>query len=506
MAILSNIQQRFYLVFLRNEFNKAAVHRNYSKKFEDIPGPYSLPAVGTLYQYLPAIGNYKFTTLHHNGFKKYKKYGEVVREEIVPGVNVVWLFNPRDIETMFRNEGKYPQRRSHLALEKYRLDRPNVYNSGGLLPTNGEEWSRIRTVLQKGLSSPQSVLNFLQKVDEIVLEWLSNLHEVCNEHKDMLPELSRLYLEIIVMAVLDIRLNSFSRRERKYYSRSSKLIQAALVTNSCILKTDNGPQLWKKFDTPLYRKLKKSQEYMEDVAIDLLSLQMSLFHEKERNTPATLLESYLAAPELDFKDIIGMACDFILAGIDTTTYTTSFMLYHLAKAQGVQSNLFREVRRLLPNTYSKVTKEVLQEAVYAKAVLKETLRLRPISVGTGRVLQNDAEFSGYMVPKETVVVSQNQVICRLPEYFPSPTEFKPERWLKDHPLYKKPDPFLVLPFGHGPRSCIARRLAEQNMLVLLLKMIRNYHIQWTGNFLDSQSLLINKPDGPILLKLNRRND
>lgn len=57
MAILSNIQQRFYLVFLRNEFNKAAVHRNYSKKFEDIPGPYSLPAVGTLYQYLPAIGN-----------------------------------------------------------------------------------------------------------------------------------------------------------------------------------------------------------------------------------------------------------------------------------------------------------------------------------------------------------------------------------------------------------------------------------------------------------------
>lgn len=81
------------------------------------------------------------------------------------------------------------------------------------------------------------------------------------------------------------------------------------------------------------------------------------------------------------------------------------MLYHLAKAQGVQTNLFREVRRLLPNTYSKVTKEVLQEAVYAKAVLKETLRLRPISVGTGRVLQNEAEFSGYMVPKEVCTIT-----------------------------------------------------------------------------------------------------
>lgn len=58
-----------------------------------------------------------------------------MREEIVPGVNVVWLFKPEDIETMFRCEGKFPMRRSHLALEKYRLDRKDVYNNGGLLPT-----------------------------------------------------------------------------------------------------------------------------------------------------------------------------------------------------------------------------------------------------------------------------------------------------------------------------------------------------------------------------------
>lgn len=84
---------------------------------------------------LKISGNYRFDQLHHNGLKKLKKYGPVVREEIVPGVNIVWLFKPDDIETMFRCEGKYPQRRSHLALQKYRLDRPNVYNTGGLLPT-----------------------------------------------------------------------------------------------------------------------------------------------------------------------------------------------------------------------------------------------------------------------------------------------------------------------------------------------------------------------------------
>lgn len=53
------------------------------------------------------------------------------------------------------------------------------------------------------------------------------------------------------------------------------------------------------------------------VAIDLLSLKMSLFNETDANRPSTLLEGYLASPELDFKDIIGMICDFLLAGIDT---------------------------------------------------------------------------------------------------------------------------------------------------------------------------------------------
>lgn len=53
---------------------------------------------------------------------------------------------------------------------------------------------------------------------------------------------------------------------------------------------------------------------------------------------------------------------------------------------------------LLPNMYSTVTKDILNQAQYAKAVLKESLRLRPVSVGIGRVLQANAKFSGYEVP------------------------------------------------------------------------------------------------------------
>lgn len=44
---------------------------------------------------------------------------------------------------------------------------------------------------------------------------------------------------------------------------------------------------------------------------------MSLFTERQTSTSLSLLENYLASPEVDFKDVIGVVCDFLLAGIDT---------------------------------------------------------------------------------------------------------------------------------------------------------------------------------------------
>lgn len=74
--------------------------------------------------------------MHTSGLRRLKRYGPLVREEIVPGVPVVWVFRPEDIAEIFKAEvGLYPERRSHLALLKYRKDRSDTYNTGGLLPT-----------------------------------------------------------------------------------------------------------------------------------------------------------------------------------------------------------------------------------------------------------------------------------------------------------------------------------------------------------------------------------
>lgn len=55
--------------------------------------------------------------------------------------------------------------------------------------------------------------------------------------------------------------------------------------------------------------------------------------------------------------------------------------------------------QLLPHHNQPITAEVLRNASYTKAVIKESLRLNPISVGIGRILQTDVIISGYQVPK-----------------------------------------------------------------------------------------------------------
>ena len=54
--------------------------------------------------------------------------------------------------------------------------------------------------------------------------------------------------------------------------------------------------------------------------------------------------------------------------------------------------------------------------------------------------------------------------CRLPEYFDNPDDFIPERWDRSDQA-PSIDPYLSLPFGHGRRACIGRRLAEQGRFI-----------------------------------------
>ena len=99
---------------------------------------------------------------------------------------------------------------------------------------NGAEWWKLRSELQKGLSSPQNVRNFLPKADNVTQHFINNLSDYFDDNNvisDMLPEVSRLNLELTCLLAFDEKLNSFTKEQRHPDSRSSKLMESAEVTN-----------------------------------------------------------------------------------------------------------------------------------------------------------------------------------------------------------------------------------------------------------------------------------
>ncbi|KAI5631554.1 cytochrome p450 domain-containing protein [Phthorimaea operculella] len=474
----------------------AGNNENY-KSFDDIPGPKSYPVIGTLYKYFPLIGDYSAETLDKNAWLTWRRYGSIARER--PGIRLLHVFDPDDIAAVFRQDDRYPARRSHLAMQHYRLSKPHLYNTGGLLSTNGPEWWRLRSTFQKNFTSPQSVRGHVETTDGVVREFVSWIKEMkVSENDDFLAYLNRLNLEVIGLVAFNERFNSFSPSQQDPKSRSSRTIAAAFFSNSGIMKLDKGV-LWRLFRTPLYKKLADSQDYLAKVATEILYQRVTL-RAKEEVIDKSLLASFIQQPNLDLKDITGMMVDILMAAIDTTAYSTAFALYHLSRNLACQEKLHKEAVTLLPSKDSVLTAETLSKASYVRSCVKESLRLNPVSIGVGRLLQKDIVLKGYLIPKGTAIVTQNMVACRLPQYVREPLQFKPERWLRGSPEHENLHPFSSLPFGFGPRSCIARRLAEQNICITLLRMFREFDVKWTGGELGIQTFLINKPDQPVLLK------
>lgn len=75
------------------------------------------------------------------------------------------------------------------------------------------------------------------------------------------------------------------------------------------------------------------------------------------------------------------------------------LLYYIATNPEKQEKLREEVMSVLPDKTSPVTHNVFNQTKYAKACIKESLRLFPIANGVLRTMQTDVCLGGYKIPE-----------------------------------------------------------------------------------------------------------
>jgi len=108
--------------------------------------------------------------------------------------------------------------------------------------------------------------------------------------------------------------------------------------------------------------------------------------------------------------------------------------YYLAKHPAVYQRLQAELDRTFSRgaQTSDFSNEALRRLPYLEAVINETLRLKP-AVPSGQPRQTPPQglqVDDMWIPGNTIVVVPQYVIQRDDRYFPSGSDFIPERWLE----------------------------------------------------------------------------
>jgi cytochrome P450 len=105
---------------------------------------------------------------------------------------------------------------------------------------------------------------------------------------------------------------------------------------------------------------------------------------------------------------------------------------------------------------------------YADAVIRETLRLRPVVPAVARQLQVPMTFGGWDLPAGVSIAPSIYLLHRRADLYPEPLAFRPERFL-DRP----PGTYEWIPFGGGVRRCLGASFALLELRELLGVILRD---------------------------------
>ena len=157
-----------------------------------------------------------------------------------------------------------------------------------------------------------------------------------------------------------------------------------------------------------------------------------------------------------------------------------------------QDRLHEELMLHVGPSGSPITPTALSRSHYLKACVKESQRLMPLAPQNGRALPIDVVVKGYRIPAGTQLIVDHEIVSLSSQYFEDPSAYRPERWLRTDKRRggsggsggsdgNSVNPFIVLPFGFGPRMCVGRRFAEQELWIGLMKIIHSFKVTHEGD-------------------------
>jgi sterol 14-demethylase len=177
------------------------------------------------------------------------------------------------------------------------------------------------------------------------------------------------------------------------------------------------------------------------------------------------------SPRYTIDQITGMFISMMFAGHHTTSGTAAWSLIELLRHPDYAKRVVDEIDGL-HESGSDITYQALREIPVLEAGIKEALRLHPPLIILMRKVMYDFHYKGITVPAGKLVAVSPAVSNRLPECFPEPDRFDPERYGEGRQEDRQS--FAWIPFGAGRHRCVGAAFAMMQLKSIFSVLLREY--------------------------------
>ncbi len=218
-----------------------------------------------------------------------------------------------------------------------------------------------------------------------------------------------------------------------------------------------------------YRRAVRARKAVDDIVLGEIRRRRAEGIDADAH-PDTLSALLVAAEGIDGTEspltdaeICDQVRSIIAAGYDTTSSASAWIVHALGSNPAEFDALRTQVRDTIGDRPPTV--DDLRSMPLVDGVVRETLRLWPPGVASGRIAIDDFDLHGHTISGGSIVMYSPYISHRLPEVWGDPLVFRPERWRDGEPV-----PYSFVPFGGGYRKCIGFALATLELQVLTVRL------------------------------------
>lgn len=207
---------------------------------------------------------------------------------------------------------------------------------------------------------------------------------------------------------------------------------------------------------------------------------------------------------LSDREIRDQAVTLLFAGHDTTTSTVSFLLHELARHPAELALVLTEQDRVLEGGRPPTAADLAGPMPRLEMVLDEVLRLYPPAWIGPRWALGPFEIAGTRVPGGVAVNYCSWASHRLPEVFPNPEAFVPDRFEAQRKAALPKGAYV--PFGGGSRTCLGMRFGQLEVKVIATLVLQRFALELLpGRTMTVRQMPTLSPRGGLAMRVRERD-